>query len=208
MHTTPAARLALVCLLVAAGTVVLARLGEARFAAQAPVPRARVEHATAEPAARGRPTAQGDALRDGRAVDPNLAAAVELELLPGVGPRLAQQIVDHREKHGRFATLRDLRRVRGIGEKTLAKIAPLLRLAAAPGGPAHPQAGAAARHPLGSEGLEHPAHAQRDVGRVEHLPVALEQQRGAHVQAHDPAARDQVVDTEHQVPADAHGQLR
>jgi len=209
MHTTSSARLVLVCLLAAAGTVVLARLGEARFAARATGQRAAVAQPARPPQAlAGTQTSQGDALRDGRGVDPNLAAAVELELLPGVGPRLAQAIVHSREQQGRFSTLRDLRRVRGLGEKTLAKIAPLLLLPdsprAAPGAP-----GDAAVHGRAhSEGLEHPAHAQRDVGRVEQLPVALEQQRGAHVQAQGPAARGQVIDTEHQLSADAHGQQR
>jgi competence protein ComEA len=51
----------------------------------------------------------------------------ELSLLPGVGETLARRIVESRSKHGRFADLDDLRRVRGIGPKTLERIRPFLR---------------------------------------------------------------------------------
>lgn len=49
-------------------------------------------------------------------VDVNHAGAPELASLPGVGPILAQAIVDERENHGQFHSLEDLLRVPGIGE--------------------------------------------------------------------------------------------
>lgn len=52
----------------------------------------------------------------------NLASAGELEGLPGVGPVLAQRIVEHRERHGPFSTVEDLLDVSGIGEAKLAAI--------------------------------------------------------------------------------------
>jgi competence protein ComEA len=47
----------------------------------------------------------------------NQATAAQLEELPGVGPVLAQRIVDWRTAHGRFATVDELGEVSGIGDK-------------------------------------------------------------------------------------------
>jgi competence ComEA-like helix-hairpin-helix protein len=55
-------------------------------------------------------------------LDPNLASANDLTALPGIGPVLAQRIVDYRKDTGRFAKLDDLLAVKGIGPKILAKI--------------------------------------------------------------------------------------
>jgi competence ComEA-like helix-hairpin-helix protein len=57
-------------------------------------------------------------------LDLNLADSTELVLLPGVGPALAGRILAARAERGRFASPRDLLEVRGIGEKTLAKLLP------------------------------------------------------------------------------------
>jgi competence ComEA-like helix-hairpin-helix protein len=62
----------------------------------------------------------------GQGIDINLADAVTLEALPGVGPALAQRIVDYRDRHGPFATVQDLQNVRGIGQKALLRLAPLI----------------------------------------------------------------------------------
>lgn len=61
-------------------------------------------------------------------VDINRADWPELTLLPGVGPTLAQRIVESREQEGAFRNADDLRRVAGIGPKTVARIAPYLTL--------------------------------------------------------------------------------
>lgn len=53
---------------------------------------------------------------DGR-LDLNRATLAELQQLPGIGPVLAQRIVETREQQGRFASPEDLRRVPGIGPK-------------------------------------------------------------------------------------------
>lgn len=55
-------------------------------------------------------------------LDVNRAAAAELAALPGVGPGLAQRIVEERERRGRFDSPDALRYVLGMGPKKLAAI--------------------------------------------------------------------------------------
>ena len=55
-------------------------------------------------------------------VNINTASAVELQTLSGIGPSMAQSIIDERTQNGAFASVDDLMRVSGIGEKKLAKI--------------------------------------------------------------------------------------
>jgi len=65
------------------------------------------------------------ALRPGQVLDANSASIDEIELLPGVGPLLAERIVDGRP----YKSLEDLRRVPGIGDKTFVRIKDLLKVA-------------------------------------------------------------------------------
>jgi competence protein ComEA len=58
----------------------------------------------------------------------NAATAPELEQLPGIGPALAQNIVDYRETHGPFLKLEDLLEVSGIGPAKLEQIQDLISL--------------------------------------------------------------------------------
>jgi comEA protein len=51
------------------------------------------------------------------AFDLNAASADELDALPGIGPVLAQRIVDDRTQNGPFATVDDLARVQGISPR-------------------------------------------------------------------------------------------
>ena len=55
-------------------------------------------------------------------VDLNASNASELAALPRIGPALAQRIVDFREERGGFRSVEELLEVKGIGEKTFAKI--------------------------------------------------------------------------------------
>jgi competence protein ComEA len=64
-------------------------------------------------------------------VDINQADWPELAQLPEIGETLARRIVESREAEGPFADLEELRRVRGIGPKTLERIRPYLRPIAA-----------------------------------------------------------------------------
>lgn len=57
-------------------------------------------------------------------VNLNTADAGALEALPGIGPVLAQRIVDYRTQHGPFRSVRDLLKIEGIGDKKFASIEP------------------------------------------------------------------------------------
>lgn len=54
-------------------------------------------------------------------IDINTATVDELQALNGIGPVLAQRIVDYRTEHGPFTSIDDLLKVKGIGEATLNK---------------------------------------------------------------------------------------
>ena len=62
----------------------------------------------------------------GGLVNINTASAAELETLPGVGPVLAGRIVQWRTDNGTFLSVDDLGEVKGIGDKVLASLRPLV----------------------------------------------------------------------------------
>ena len=64
----------------------------------------------------------------GSLVDLNTADATALDTLPGVGPVIAQRIMDWRTQHGRFSAVDELGEVTGIGDKLLAQIRPKVRV--------------------------------------------------------------------------------
>ena len=63
-------------------------------------------------------------------VDINRADAWLLASLPGIGPTLAQRIVDYRQKNGPFRNTRELMQVAGIGENTFDKVKDKVTVAA------------------------------------------------------------------------------
>jgi competence protein ComEA len=75
----------------------------------------------------------------GEKVDLNRASQADLQRLPGIGPALAQRILDRRDQLGNFQDVDQLRLVSGIGQKTLEKLRPYVT------------AGEASRSPLGGE---------------------------------------------------------
>jgi competence protein ComEA len=74
----------------------------------------------------------GDASSTGSApgepVDLNTADLAALDTLPGVGPVLAQRILEYRTTNGPFRSVDELNDVSGIGEVTFADLAPLVRV--------------------------------------------------------------------------------
>ncbi len=61
-------------------------------------------------------------------VDLNTAGQAELETLPGVGPATARRILEERSRRGGFASVRDLLRVPGIGERRFAELRDRVRV--------------------------------------------------------------------------------
>ncbi len=56
----------------------------------------------------------------------NEAGSHELASLPGIGPKLAERIVEYRNQHGPFRRTEDIQRVKGIGKKMFEKIKPFV----------------------------------------------------------------------------------
>lgn len=62
----------------------------------------------------------------GGKVNINTATAEQLDTLPGIGESTAQKIIADREANGPFASVEDLKRVSGIGDKKYADLADLI----------------------------------------------------------------------------------
>ncbi len=61
-------------------------------------------------------------------VNLNTATAAELELLPGIGPKTAERIIELRETRGKFNNMDELLEVEGMSEKKLEAIKPFLEV--------------------------------------------------------------------------------
>jgi competence ComEA-like helix-hairpin-helix protein len=70
------------------------------------------------------------ALREGESLDLNRAALGDLLLLPGVGPKLAQRIIDERTRRGHYGRVEELLEVKGIGPATLVRLSRFVRVSA------------------------------------------------------------------------------
>lgn len=61
-----------------------------------------------------------------RSININTAPQSELEKLPRIGPAIARNIIEYREKNGPFKKIEDLVKVKRIGKKTLERIKPFV----------------------------------------------------------------------------------
>jgi competence protein ComEA len=68
------------------------------------------------------------ASNDKNLININTAGVDKLVKLPRVGPKIAQRIIDYREKHGKFKKPEDLMKVSGIGEKTFQGFEDMIKL--------------------------------------------------------------------------------
>lgn len=89
-----------------------------------------VAEAASDEARRSRP------LGEGERIDPNQAAAADLDRLPGVGPSIAAAIVSARTAGAVYRSQEDLDAVRGVGPALLVRIGPFLEFGSAQRSPA------------------------------------------------------------------------
>lgn len=66
--------------------------------------------------------AVSDSVKAASKVNLNRASVDELQTLPGVGPVLAQRMVEWRKAHGRYRSVDDLQEVKGIGKKRMEQL--------------------------------------------------------------------------------------
>lgn len=61
-------------------------------------------------------------------IDINTATATELEALPEIGPKLAERIIEYRDTNGRFTSVDELAEIRGISERMVDVLRPLVQV--------------------------------------------------------------------------------
>lgn len=76
--------------------------------------------------AQTKPPAQKAVAGAAAPVNLNTATAEQLASIPGVGAKMAERIVDYRQKNGGFKKVEDLMNVSGVGEKSFLKMKPLI----------------------------------------------------------------------------------
>ena len=67
-----------------------------------------------------------DGAQPGGVVNINTASPEQLQMLPRVGPSLADRIVEYREANGPFQTIDEILAVKGIGENSFEKLEPYI----------------------------------------------------------------------------------
>jgi competence protein ComEA len=63
-------------------------------------------------------------------VNINTASAADFELLPGIGAKTAERIIEYRQKNGPFKKIEELMNVRGVGEKNFLRLKGQITVAA------------------------------------------------------------------------------
>lgn len=89
-------------------------------------------HAAASPAAEQPGGGSATAAAKTGLIDINTASASRLDELPGIGPGKAKAIVDYRQAQGPFRTPEELKKVKGIGQKTYDGLKDRITASAAP----------------------------------------------------------------------------
>lgn len=74
------------------------------------------------PVTGGEPAASSGSGAPGGKISINTATPEELDSLPGIGPAIAQRIIDYREANGSFQSIEEITLVSGIGDATYEKI--------------------------------------------------------------------------------------
>jgi competence protein ComEA len=64
----------------------------------------------------------------GERIDINSASAEQLVVIPGIGKVMADRIIQFREEHGPFSKVEELLKIKGIGEKSLEKLRPYIKI--------------------------------------------------------------------------------
>ena len=77
-------------------------------------------------ASEGAPAAKSTVKSPAQLININTADVSKLSTLPGIGPSIAERIVKFRKQSGAFKSPQDLGKVKGIGEKKLAKVIKLI----------------------------------------------------------------------------------
>lgn len=93
---------------------------------ESPAPQETQEEAPLELEEAEQQTPQLSAPTEEEPLNLNTATQAELELLPGIGPVLAQAILDYRDSFGGFSSKEQLKEVSGIGEKRYAAVEALI----------------------------------------------------------------------------------
>ena len=93
---------------------------------ESPAPQETQEEAPLELEEAEQQTPQLSAPTEEAPLNLNTATQAELELLPGIGPVLAQAILDYRDSFGGFSAKEQLKEVSGIGEKRYAAVEALI----------------------------------------------------------------------------------
>ena len=65
-------------------------------------------------------------------LDINRGTKEEIQALPGIGPVLAERIIQYRESKGRFEKMEDLTAIQGIGDTRLAELRGLIKVTPRP----------------------------------------------------------------------------
>ena len=98
----------------------------------------------------------------------NTASSAELQTLNGIGPVIAERIIDYREVNGPFAKIEDIKNVSGIGDAIFAKIKDFITVGDDEPPPVDtvPESGSAARDPLPSSESRSAHASQAAIARV------------------------------------------